>query len=609
MSSNGSNFAIFQLLVHAIRIQNTNVTADFKRYEIQNDPTFFGEICQRYQAGVEFLLSQDESTASCGITQEQIDHFRSIYEVSGFACRYRHCPRSINGFISMKERKAHEVLHIRLLRCADAACEFYPRGFTTKNALQRHNQRYHTKPDDNEIPIFRPLIYQNSTAPQLPDQASINDSCATDADKPQAAHTYIPSMAFGTADLLKPSRREFPESSLEPFLITPEQIMTLPHLSDDEKNRYAREAKECWDYIKTLPPSEHHTTVKQSLANFTKKTRRDLEDYSKANLDIDDIGDSLFKLDIRSLPEYHVKTGPDWVVIFNPKVLRVLDVDIKTTLEFDDLVSCLGFSPDGKLLATGSKESASIFNVTTSRLVCKLPHASPRSGGSDEGYVRAICFAPCGNRVVTGAEDALVRIWDIGQQTIICTLHGHEDCVYGIDWKDKVIVSGGGDRRICLWDPVSQNCTLILSMGDIVSCVSLSPSSQWVVAGSYGGSIGMWRCSDGHAVDGFKDSGTHAHVDGVYSVAYSPNGKHVASASLDTMTKIWRSSESFNDRRCVRKLQGHSDFVLDTTFTLDGAWLLSSSKDNGVQLWDAETGCAQFRLEGHRNSGNCPTAH
>ncbi len=524
--------------------------------------------------------------------------------MSGFVCRYRHCPRSINGFISTKERKAHEVLHIRLFRCADATCEFYARGFTTKSALQRHNQRYHTKPDDSKIPVFRPMIYQSSTTPQLSIQASRNDSSATDVDMPQAAHTYIPSMPFGTADSLKPSCREFPESSLEPFLITPEQIMTLPHLSDDERDRYARGAKECWDYIETLPPPEHHTAVIQSLASFTKKLRGDLEEYFKANLDIRDIGDSLLKLDIASLPDYHLKRGPDWHVIFNPSLLRVLDVDAEATLEHDSVVWSVDFSPDGMLLATGSKASASIFDVTTSRLVCKLPHAS--TPGSYDNDVRAVCFAPCGNRLVTGAHDNLIRIWDFGRHKIICTLRGHRGGVFGIDWKDEVIVSGSDDKSIRLWDPVSRNCTLKLSMRDRITCVSLSPNGRWVVAGLWNNRIRIWRWSDKGAVDiSITDSaGKHMESDRVRSVAYSPNGKHVVSASSDRTIKIWRSSEPFIDSRCVRTLEGHSDQVLHTTFSPDGAWLLSASKDKGVQLWDAETGRVQFRLHGFIGCGN-----
>jgi glucose repression regulatory protein TUP1 len=46
----------------------------------------------------------------------------------------------------------------------------------------------------------------------------------------------------------------------------------------------------------------------------------------------------------------------------------------------------------------------------------------------------------------------------------------------------------------------------------------------------------------------------------------------------------------------------NQDFVFSTTFTPDGNWVLSGSKDRGVQFWDLQTGNVQLRLEGHKHS-------
>jgi len=45
------------------------------------------------------------------------------------------------------------------------------------------------------------------------------------------------------------------------------------------------------------------------------------------------------------------------------------------------------------------------------------------------------------------------------------------------------------------------------------------------------------------------------------------------------------------------------DFVLSVALTPDGRWVLSGSKDRGVQFWDPNTGTAQLMLQGHKNSG------
>lgn len=45
------------------------------------------------------------------------------------------------------------------------------------------------------------------------------------------------------------------------------------------------------------------------------------------------------------------------------------------------------------------------------------------------------------------------------------------------------------------------------------------------------------------------------------------------------------------------------DFVLSVALTPDGEWVLSGSKDRGVQFWDPHTGDTQLMLQGHKNSG------
>jgi len=56
---------------------------------------------------------------------------------------------------------------------------------------------------------------------------------------------------------------------------------------------------------------------------------------------------------------------------------------------------------------------------------------------------------------------------------------------------------------------------------------------------------------------------------------------------------------------CIRVFEGHKDFVLSVALTPDGSWVMSGSKDRGVQFWDPETGHAQVMLQGHKNSGKC----
>lgn len=151
---------------------------------------------------------------------------------------------------------------------------------------------------------------------------------------------------------------------------------------------------------------------------------------------------------------------------------------------------------------------------------------------------------------------------------------------------------------------------LTLSIEDGVTTVAMSPDGRFVAAGSLDRSVRIWDCQDGRLVE--RTEGEQGHKDSVYSVAFSPRGDHLVSGSLDKTIRMWKlnthrlgTATSGHSRggECIKVFEGHKDFVLSVALTPDGAWVMSGSKDRGVQFWDPETGQAQLMLQGHKNSG------
>jgi len=86
-----------------------------------------------------------------------------------------------------------------------------------------------------------------------------------------------------------------------------------------------------------------------------------------------------------------------------------------------------------------------------------------------------------------------------------------------------------------------------------------------------------------------------SHNSVVYSVAFSRDGRWLASASEDKTIKIWDVAKE----REVRTLAGHTRAVASVTFSHDGRWLASGAADRKVKLWDPVTGKEAATLEGH----------
>ncbi|KAJ5107566.1 Transcriptional repressor rco-1 [Penicillium angulare] len=319
-------------------------------------------------------------------------------------------------------------------------------------------------------------------------------------------------------------------------------------------------------------------------------------------------GNMLANWNPEDLPPSQKREGTDWYAVFNPEVQRVLDVELVHHLSHDSVVCCVRFSRDGKYLATGCNRSAQIFDVTTGQNVATLQDESVDKDG--DLYIRSVCFSPDGKYLATGAEDKQIRVWDIASRTIRNTFSGHEQDIYSLDFagNGRYIASGSGDKTVRLWDILDGKLVYTLSIEDGVTTVAMSPDGHYVAAGSLDKSVRVWDTTTGYLVERLENP--DGHKDSVYSVAFAPNGRDLVSGSLDKTIKLWELTvprgmhphSGVKGGKCVRTFEGHKDFVLSVCLTPDGQWVMSGSKDRGVQFWDPVTGNAQMMLQGHKNS-------
>ncbi|KIJ62150.1 hypothetical protein HYDPIDRAFT_30699 [Hydnomerulius pinastri MD-312] len=327
-------------------------------------------------------------------------------------------------------------------------------------------------------------------------------------------------------------------------------------------------------------------------------------------------------LDPHNVPPELKKEGSDWFAVFNPKVKRVLDVALVHTLMHESVVCCVRFSADGKFLATGCNRTAQIYDTKTGAKTCVL--ADETAGKAGDLYIRSVCFSPDGKYLATGAEDKQIRIWDIAKKRIRNVFDGHQQEIYSLDFSldGRLIVSGSGDKTARIWDMV-EGTSKVLTINDPdsmdsdagVTSVAISPNGQLVAAGSLDTVVRIWDVASGMLIERLR-----GHRDSVYSVAFTPGGKGLVSGSLDKTLKYWdvsglvnggakRKDAAANGKKevekasqCTMNFMGHTDYVLSVAVSHDGQWVVSGSKDRGVQFWDSHSATVQCMLQGHKNS-------
>jgi WD40 repeat protein/ferric-dicitrate binding protein FerR (iron transport regulator) len=245
-------------------------------------------------------------------------------------------------------------------------------------------------------------------------------------------------------------------------------------------------------------------------------------------------------------------------------------------------VHTLAFSPDGRTLAMGGKNSrgARLWEVHTDRFV--------QLGGG--GMIHRLAYSPDGQTLALSRRHDSFQLWDALKRVERCTLSGHTgpvtDLAFGPD--SQTMVSSSEDGALKLWNAVDggELATLTTGVGSEKSrkstrvlAVAFSADGNAVAAGFHNGTIQLWDL----AARKLRAS-LQQHTGPITALAFAPDGKLLASGSKDHAVKLWDPIAAAPEVT----LLGHDDWIVDVAFSRDGNTLASIGKDQKANLWSVQ---------------------
>ena len=262
-----------------------------------------------------------------------------------------------------------------------------------------------------------------------------------------------------------------------------------------------------------------------------------------------------------------------------------------TTLKENISIADIAFSPDGINLAScGSNPYISIWYVWRSPTITGQRISSLFSQYINIGQVSNVAFSPVGSRLASAGifnslltDSSSIKIWDPSTSFQKLNIQGHRNRnTYGLTYSPNgnTLASGSGDSTIILWNPNNgqQIRTLRGHTAPVLSVV-YSPDGYILASCSSDGTIILWDPSNGQQIRTLR-----GHTAPVLNVAISPDGNTLASCSNDSTIILWNT----NTGQQIRTLRGHTAPVLSVSFSPDNNTLASGSSDSTIMLWELD---------------------
>ena len=232
-------------------------------------------------------------------------------------------------------------------------------------------------------------------------------------------------------------------------------------------------------------------------------------------------------------------------------------------------------------------------------LYAEKPFLSVETGGH-MAMVRDIMYTKDGNYLVSASDDKTIRVWDTQTGELVRKISGQigigdHGKIYAaaLSPDNKLLAVGGylaygrsadisnvGNIRLFNFQ-TGEIEWLLKGHGNIINSLAFSRDGRKLASGSYDKTARIWDLDTGKTIKVLK-----GHTNTVYAVSFSLDNRTILTGSADKTLKLWNATTG----SLIKTLSGHTDIVKAAVYTPDGRYILSGGYDKAIRLWDGYSG-------------------
>lgn len=248
-------------------------------------------------------------------------------------------------------------------------------------------------------------------------------------------------------------------------------------------------------------------------------------------------------------------------------------------------VISVAFSPDNQLLASGSIDSTVIIWEV------KIGQVQQILNG-DSGYLAIVAFSSDGLLLGSGSYDSSVKLLSVKTGEVRQILTGQSRALFpmALSPNGQLLAAKDGSTGVTLWSVETGELRQTLDTSGVfpVQSIAFSPDSRWLASGQWDKTINktidLWSVETGELQKTLE-----LRFGTARSVAFSPDSRLLAAGCTDGTIRLWGVATG----ELHQRLEGHFDAVTSVAFSPDSRLLVSGGLDQTVRLWDVRTGDEQ----------------